>query len=50
MQKQKMRDRTRVHRADDLTALHEDLGTEVIRNSSGIKYFPVHDASNDRFI
>ena len=31
MQKEKMRQRTKVHKAGDLSALHEDLGTEVTR-------------------
>ena len=29
MQKEKMRQRTKVHKAGDLSALHEDVGTEV---------------------
>ena len=30
MQKEKMRQRTKVHKAGDLSALHEDVGTEVV--------------------
>jgi len=30
MQKQKMRDRNHVHKAGDLTALHQDVGTEIL--------------------
>ena len=31
MQKEKMRQRTKVHKAGDLSALHEDVGTEVVQ-------------------
>merc|ERR1712181_196046 len=30
MQKEKMRQRTRVHRAGDLSAMHDDVGTEIL--------------------
>merc|ERR1712037_626134 len=30
MQKEKMRQRTKVHKAGDLSALHEDVGTEIL--------------------
>jgi len=30
MQKQKMRDRTKVHKVGDMTALHGDIGTEIL--------------------
>ena len=30
MQKEKMRQRTKVHKSGELSALHEDIGTEVV--------------------
>ena len=30
MQKEKMRQRTKLHKSEELSALHEDIGTEVV--------------------